>query len=435
MKPLVRRLANATFRVASQVLKRVLPSHEYSCAPPHVVHRILLIRLDHIGDVVMTLPALRLLRQGFPDARIDVLVRPDCAALLDGNRDATRVLIYDTPRFPRKRNGRGRGAGVFRTLRLIRRLRRTHYDVAIDFRGDDIARLLARCCGAPFRLGPDRVFYEEKNQPNFSFLMTCIAPLPDAPGHAVEANCVLLNRLFNRNDADANTAKADANTAKIVVSNRFGSDAQREAESGLAPPFYFSVLIETRAVVEAKLAVLKTRKFAVIHAWSNDEKRNWTIESWAQVADFLIEKNDFDIVMTGTQDDLDKNENIIALMRCPGRARNAAGVFALGELPAFFERASLLVAVDTGPMHIAAFSVKSSSELASRERSFQRVPIVALFLPFLAARHHPCGQADGVVLPPYEYPGEALIQDIRVEDVTAAIKKKLSSQGQATVEP
>ena len=46
------------------------------------MRRLLFIRLDHIGDVAMSLPALHALRQRYPDARIDALVLPEVAPLL-----------------------------------------------------------------------------------------------------------------------------------------------------------------------------------------------------------------------------------------------------------------------------------------------------------------------------------------------------------------
>jgi ADP-heptose:LPS heptosyltransferase len=116
---------------------------------PHHIRNILWVRLDHIGDVVMSLPALHALRQRYPDAQIDVLVRPGCAALFENNGDANRVLTYDSPRFPQKKGSRG--AGFFRTLALIHRLRRRQYEIAIDMRGDDIARLLISLSGVPLR--------------------------------------------------------------------------------------------------------------------------------------------------------------------------------------------------------------------------------------------------------------------------------------------
>lgn len=400
MKVFVRRVGRILFSLAARVLKRVLPMHEYSCAPPAATKRILWIRLDHIGDVVMTLPSLRLLRQHFPDAEIDVLVRPDCAALLRGNPDATRVLTYDTLRFPRKTKGRGRGAGFFRTLRFVHHLRRARYDVAIDFRGDDIARGLARLCGAPFRLGPDRVFYEAPDKANMAFLMTCIAPLPNTPRHAVEANCALLQPLLAKN------WKAN------------GAD-QKNIDD--VPSFRFVVSNEARASVEKKLRTLNVKRFAVIHAFSNDEKRNWTIEGFAQVADYLVEKHDIDIVLTGAARDRDGNKGIRTRMKHGARARNASGLFSIEELPALFGRAALLVSVDTGPMHIGAFSATLNAAPS------HHTPIVSLFLPFLAPRHHPYGQADGVVLPPHEYSCEAdSLKNITVEDVIKAIERKLN---------
>jgi ADP-heptose:LPS heptosyltransferase len=99
---------------------------------------------------------LHALRERYPDAHIDVLVRPGCAALFESNSDASRVLTYDSPRFPQKKGSRG--AGLFRTLALIHRLRSQQYDIAIDARGDDIARLLLFFSRVPMRLGPDRIF-------------------------------------------------------------------------------------------------------------------------------------------------------------------------------------------------------------------------------------------------------------------------------------
>jgi ADP-heptose:LPS heptosyltransferase len=340
---------------------------------PQNIRRVLWIRLDHIGDVVMSLPALHALRERNPHAQIDVLVRPGCAALFENNPDASRVIAYDSPRFPQKKNTRG--AGLFRTLTLIRRLRHRGYDIAIDMRGDDIARLLAFFSAVPRRLGPDRIFYESISAPNFSFLMTHTVPLPEEPRHAVENNLSLLRVL----------------------------DVSVEA-----PSYRFNVAPAQQEAVTGKLGRSGVpQTFATIHACSNDAARNWQPEKFAAVADYLVQHHDLGVVVTGAPSDTAYNTQIIELMRHAQRAYNAAGVFALQELSAFYERAKLMVTVDTGPMHIAAA---------------MGTPIVALFLPRLAPRHHPYGQSDAVVLG-----SEDSLNDISVESVTAAIQDKLEA--------
>jgi ADP-heptose:LPS heptosyltransferase len=362
--------AAAVLGTAARITKCLLRSPAHPSTQPiptEEIHRILWIRLDHIGDVVMSLPALAALRACFPAARIDVLVRPGVAPLLSGMTEANRILTYDTPRFPE----RGRGEGLFRTVNLIHRLRRNRYDLAIEMRGDDVARFIAFGSGARRRLGPDRIFYEAPGSANFSFLMTHRSTLPEEPHHAVENNLDLL---------------------KIL-----GCDA--------APDFRFPVAPKQRESVRRKLKALGVReKFAAIHARSNDPNRDWTPERFAAVANHLVQEHDLDVVLTGASRDKEYNKCIVN--SAGARVYNAAGCFSLMELPAFFEQAVLMVTVDTGPMHIAA-AVST--------------PIVALMLPFLAARHYPYGQPDGVVVPGA---GEKLDQ-IATAAVIAAIEAKL----------
>jgi 3-deoxy-D-manno-octulosonic-acid transferase/heptosyltransferase-1 len=174
------------------------------------------------------------------------------------------------------------------------------------------------------------------------------------------------------------------------------------------PSFRFEVSAVQQERVERKLQQLKVgTNFATIHACSNDAQRNWRPERFAAVADYLVEHHDLDVVLTGVDSDAVYNASIISSMLHLERAHNAAGSFSLTDLPAFYERAQLMITVDTGPMHIAAA---------------MQTPIVALFLPRLAPRHHPYGQSDGVVTG-----SEYSLDTVGVEDVLAAVEQKLHS--------
>src|SRR5262249_5483535 len=115
------------------------------------LQRILVIRVDLIGDVVLSLPAVRALKRGYPQADIDMLVLGSSASILAGEREPTQVLTFD-PYLWRHRLGMlnprtWREAWAFLTL-----LRARRYDLAISVSGD-IASILARLSGAPLRLG------------------------------------------------------------------------------------------------------------------------------------------------------------------------------------------------------------------------------------------------------------------------------------------
>jgi len=98
---------------------------------------ILIIRLDRLGDFVLTLPVIENIKKHDPGARVSVLVRPQLSALASSIGMIDEVITYD---------------GFFRT---VRRLRQQRYTVAIDMLSDYRLKpaLGALCSGAPERIG------------------------------------------------------------------------------------------------------------------------------------------------------------------------------------------------------------------------------------------------------------------------------------------
>ena len=95
---------------------------------PAEVKEILLIRTAYIGDVVMTLPLLKPLRERFPQARISFLTATRAAAVLENNPYLDEIVRYDPFWFyPTPKAG-------YRSF--VRELRRTPYDLVIEARGD-----------------------------------------------------------------------------------------------------------------------------------------------------------------------------------------------------------------------------------------------------------------------------------------------------------
>jgi ADP-heptose:LPS heptosyltransferase len=104
--------------------------------------RILLIRLERIGDVLVSLPVLRLLRARYPSGRIDLLVSRANHAVRDVVAPfVSHVWCYEKT--------------LGSALRLLRSLRRTRYDVVVDLldHPSTTAQLVIRWCGAPARVG------------------------------------------------------------------------------------------------------------------------------------------------------------------------------------------------------------------------------------------------------------------------------------------
>ncbi len=120
-----------------QGVKRIAPSRD----PPL---KILIIKTRSIGDNIAMLPALRLLREQYPDAEIEVLTTKEAAAPL------MHVPAVDAVHCFRKHAGMV--ARVMETLQIMRKLRSTHFDLVINLQASSGSEVLALLAGAQRRL-------------------------------------------------------------------------------------------------------------------------------------------------------------------------------------------------------------------------------------------------------------------------------------------
>jgi heptosyltransferase-2 len=111
--------------------------------------RILCIRLARLGDVILLVPALKALRHRFPGARLVVISGHRCAPILSLCQEVDEVIAIDRLNW---RDGNKLKA-VWEIALLIRKLRRTGFDLAIDFHSFRETNLLAWVTGAPWRIG------------------------------------------------------------------------------------------------------------------------------------------------------------------------------------------------------------------------------------------------------------------------------------------
>jgi len=113
------------------------------------MENILLIRLKSIGDILFTLPAVHVVRENFPDAKLHFLVSREHAPLLRGFAEIDEILPLDRAVY---RSGNWRAA-VSSTFDLLRVLRRKKFSLAVDFQGYGETEILAWWSGAPRRWG------------------------------------------------------------------------------------------------------------------------------------------------------------------------------------------------------------------------------------------------------------------------------------------
>ena len=129
------------------------------------LRNILLIRLSSLGDVVLTSPAIRAVRNHFPNARISMLVASQSADLLAENPHLDEVLRFD-------RHAKDKDTAEM--IRLVRALRERQFDLTIDFQRKFRTSLLGYLSGAKYRVG--------YHQPKRACYVLCVFPIrPDTP--------------------------------------------------------------------------------------------------------------------------------------------------------------------------------------------------------------------------------------------------------------
>lgn len=298
---------------------------------PSEPRRVLIIKPSAIGDVVHTLPILNLLRKRFPAAHIAWLVTPGCAGLLEGHPQLDEVI-----RFERRRFGEGwrNPLAAWGLFHFTRQLRQKRFDLVIDLQGLFRSGWLGFWTGAPIRVG-----FANARELAWMFY-THHVPVGSMEQHAIERYVKL-------------AAALGCDTAPIE--------------------FHFHVTDEDRQAISTMLP--ETQPFAVLLPGTNWPTKRWPVEHFAALVEPLRQRFGLSSVVAGGPED------VTLAQRIPG-AVNLAGKTTLRQLVALLERAAIVVANDSGPMHIASALGR---------------PMVALFGPTNPVRTGPYGRESTVV--------------------------------------
>lgn len=344
--------------------------------------RIVLLRPDHLGDVLFTGPALRALREVWPEAHVTLMVGAwsrEVAERLSGVDD---VLLGAFPWFDRRPKGAPWSPYV-RLVREARRLREQRFDAAVVLRFDFWwGALLAALAGVPERVG----YARPETRP---FLTTAV---PYEPGHhEVEQNWRLLRQGFGLPEV---------------------------AELG---PLAFPVTGTERAWAEQ---ALPGGPWCVLIVGAGAPVKLWRTDGFAAVGAALAERYGLRLAVAGTREE---EERVRAVLRAlPSPAVPLIGL-RLGELAAALERSALAIGADSGAMHLAVAVGVPTVHLYG--------PVsVSAFGPWGPADRHravvsslscvPCNRLDW---PPSELDAHPCIREMPVAWVLAAAEQVLAT--------
>ena len=300
---------------------------------------ILLFKLRYIGDVLLTTPAIRLLRQTYPKAHITMVVNKGTEDVLRHNPHLNRILTIDrkmvkeTPFHKRLRYEWG----------ILKALRERRYDLSVDFDSGERAAFLAFLGRVSIRLG-----FRHRRGPRHLIFHQQIST--EGYPHTVERNLMLVEKALGL----------------------FRKDARLELYTGPEE--------DRRMTLWLRKHRLSGKDLVVIHPGARFWFKRWPAEKWASLVDTLQGEQGLSVVITGGGREMEDVRTILSKMKTP--AYSIAGQTTILELAALIKKAALFIGNDSGPMHIAAAV---------------GVPVIALFGPTAPSVWRPWGE-DHVII-------------------------------------
>ncbi|HTY35986.1 MAG TPA: glycosyltransferase family 9 protein [Bacteroidota bacterium] len=264
----------------------------------------LIVRTDRIGDVVLTLPMIPVLRESLPGIRISMLLRSYTAALVEGTPGLDHVVPYDRSGKPKE------------FLALLSELQAQKFDLVIVSHPTLRIALLTALAGIPVRVGSGYRWY------SFLFNRKVFEHRKTAEKHEAAYNISLLQAIDIR------------------------SDSIPRIELSLPSSANDAAAVEVR-----RLGLSEIDRFVVLHPGSGGSARDWNPRNFGVLAAALVGEG-LKVVVTGSTEERRLVEAVVEASG--GKAMQSVGMMPLKVLAAFIGRAHLFVSNSTGPLHIAA---------------------------------------------------------------------------------
>ncbi|MFP4472429.1 MAG: glycosyltransferase family 9 protein [Candidatus Omnitrophota bacterium] len=276
---------------------------------PEDVKKILLIRTDRIGDVVLTTPAMQTVREQFPSAHITVLLTPVTRSLVEGLPFVDEVFVDD-------RRGAHAGPGGF--ARLVADVRKRRFDLALNYHTKRRTNFLCFLSGIPRRVG--------YNSGKWGHLMNIRVPDSRHLGqkHEVEY-CLDFLRFL-----DVPAATRDPEIAMSPASLRWArelADEQRSAYPGHA--------------------------LVCVHAGSSCPTKRWPIPNFVQTVRHVYARRKCVVFVIGGPEEQADARSFCSGLPPEIPCHDLTGRTSLSQTAALLKECGLLISSDSGPVHVA----------------------------------------------------------------------------------
>ncbi|KAB8315972.1 lipopolysaccharide heptosyltransferase II [Tolypothrix campylonemoides VB511288] len=283
----------------------------------NTAENILCIRLDTIGDVLMTTPAIHALKASHPNRRITLLTSSAGASTASLVPDVDEVIVYDAP---------------WLKATAPRQNSRPEYEMA-----EDLRRL---------KFDGAIIFTVYSQNPLPSAFLCYLADIPLRLAHCHENPYQLLTDWVK--DPEPEHCMRHEVRRQLDLVATIGCQIDDERMSLRVPE---KALASVKDILE-QLGITQQRPWVVIHPGATAASRRYAPEKFAVVARSLVQDMGIAVIFTGTEPE---RELVTAIQTASGVVSHSlVGCLNLSELAALLSLAPLLISNNTGPVHIAA---------------------------------------------------------------------------------
>lgn len=268
--------------------------------------RVLLVRLDRVGDVVLSTPVIKAVRDALPESYIAFMACPHAREILEGNPYLNEVIIYDKE---------GVHRSILGNLKFISELRGKRFDIAM------ILHPTAR-----------------------THIITALAAIPERIGYDKKCGALLTKRIPHTKQFGL----------KHEIDYNLGLLQYIGIELGGEKTLYMPVRDESEKKVEeifVKNGIKDSDRVVVVNPGASCPSKRWGSAAFARVCDRLVEKRGAKVVVIAGPSDKAFGDEVASSMTAP--CVNLSGETSVGDVASVLRRSRLFISNDSGPVHIS----------------------------------------------------------------------------------
>lgn len=278
--------------------------------------RILCVRPDNLGDVLMTTPAFRALKQTFPNSHLTLLTSSAGAAVASLIPEIDAIIRFDVPWVATE--GEPDPAAV---LAMAEQLKQHAFDAAV-------------------------LFTVQSQNPLPAAMLCYLAGIPRVLSYCRENPYRLVHDWVP--DPEILSATRHEVTRQVDLVNAIGATTTNTRLSLTVPPGSAERAMQTLR----SAGVDPTQPWMLLHPGASEAKRRYPADAFAAAARQLTQEQGIQIVLTGSASEQSYAESV--RQQTGAGAYNLAGSFDLPAFAGLIAQAPVLISNNTGPVHIAA---------------------------------------------------------------------------------